>query len=393
MKNKILVTSFESLTAKSAGGIGHLGYKLAETLHRRGLLKEFVCSAKGKWTTSFPSSPVSFSSRYYLFALHKLEKILGIKVHQSRYLQELAYDWFCSFHLDPGVGVLVSTTPYLHHTFKKAAKMGVRIYLIPGNPEDNYIADLVREENQRYGISEDDAYTHSRRLAYYNKSLPLVHHIITYSALMEETYRRRGYDKKLIGVRGYLKPDFATSAQRVQGERFKVAFLAFTVLLKGLQYLLEAWKELQHLDMELHIGGPIDENVQQLIRKEYSDLKHVVYTGRVTDIPAFFADKDVYVLSSIIDGAPVTILEAMHCGVPVIVSDNCGTKDIVEEGTTGWIVPFRNHESIRDRILEAYHHRAETAEMGKRAQEKIDGYDMQVFTEELADIVAKGMPG
>ncbi|HRO42893.1 MAG TPA: glycosyltransferase [Flavipsychrobacter sp.] len=388
MKNKILVASFESLTATSAGGIGHLGYKVAKELHQRERLKKFVVSAKGKFETPFSSSPVSFTSRYYLFLLHRLEKLFNIQIYKSRYLQEVLYDHFCSFHLDKTVTTLVTTTPYLFQTFQKARKLGITIYFIPGNPEDNYIAQLVHEENAKYNIQEDDAYTYLNRLNYYNKSLPLTNYIITYSALMEESYRKKGYGDKLISTRGYLKPDFSkhktTSGQQ---SVFKVSFLAFTVLLKGLQYLLEAWKDLQHLNIELHVGGPIDKNVQNLIDEQYSDLKNVFYHGRVTDIPSFFENKSLYVLPSIIDGAPVTILEAMHCSVPVIVSDNCGTKDIVAEGKSGWVVPNRNAVAIKEKILEAYHDPQRTAEMGRNGKEILDNYNMQDFVTTLADIV------
>jgi glycosyltransferase involved in cell wall biosynthesis len=389
MKNKILVASFESLTPRSAGGIGHLGFKVAAELHRREKLKKFVVSAKGKFTTTFPSSPVHPTSRYYLFLLHRLEKLLRIKIYKSRYLQEILYDWFCARDVDSSVKTLVTTTPYLYRTFRKARKHNVRIFFIPGNPEDNLIARLVEEENAKYGISEDDAYTYHKRLSYYNKSLPLADHIITYSALMEQSYLDKGYGDKLIGIRGYLKPDFSSAPQsNTRKAKFKVAFLAFTVLLKGLQYLLEAWKDLQHLDMELHIGGPIDKNVQDIIEAQYSGLKNVFYTGRVTDIPSFFADKSLYVLASIIDGAPVTILEAMHCGVPVIVSDNCGTKDIVEEGRSGWVVPNRDSAAIRERIKEAFENPARTAKMGVHGKAVLDKYDMSDLVKQIADIVS-----
>ena len=52
-KKKILVVSFQSLTANSAGGMARLGYYLSEELHKRGLLKELIVHSKGKNTCSF----------------------------------------------------------------------------------------------------------------------------------------------------------------------------------------------------------------------------------------------------------------------------------------------------------------------------------------------------
>ena len=78
---KVMVISFQSLTATSGQGMARLGYILSKELHRRGLLKTFVVHSKGKFETPFPSEPVSFFSRYYLFILNKLNNIFNFKTH------------------------------------------------------------------------------------------------------------------------------------------------------------------------------------------------------------------------------------------------------------------------------------------------------------------------
>ena len=388
-KETILVASFQSLTANSAAAIGHLGYKLSEEFQVRDCLKAFVVSSKGKFNSTFPSRPVSPLSKYYLYLINNFAK--GVAPHKSRYIQEYLYDLFCAFHLDKTITKLVVTTPYLFRTFRKAKKLGISVYFIPGNPEDNYIAEIVKEENDRYTLREDDAYTYKRRLDYYNRSLRQVDRIVTFSSVIQSSYEAAGYGHKIMNVRGYLKPEIPTRQLNVPSNDkvFKVSFLAYAVLLKGLQYLLDAWKELQNEDMELHIGGVIDKNVQKIINSEYSGLKNVFYHGKITDVHSFFADKSVYILPSLIDGAPVTVLEAMQNGVPPIVSENCGTKDILEEGETGWIVPIRSAECIKSKVLEAFQAREQTKLMGKRAHQRISGYDMNNFAKELADNILR----
>lgn len=394
MERKILVITFQSLTQNSAAGIGRLAYSLAERLHQRGRLQSLIVSSKGKFITAFPSSPVSFWSRYYLYAINKFGKYINLKPYVSRYIQELLYDRFCMQHIDASLHAIVVTTPYLYHTFRKANKLGVKIYFIPGNPEDNFIKELVQEENGKYNIVQNDAYTYKPRLRYYNNSIPLIDHFLIYSSLMEKTYRDAGHGAKIISTRGYLKPVFNNEVIETTGRNapapFKVSFLAYTVLLKGLQYLLEAWKALQDIpSMELHIGGLIDKNVQQIIDRDFVGLKNVHYHGHITDIPSFFADKSIYVLTSLIDGAPVSILEAMHCGLPVICTENCGTKDILEEGKSGWIIPIRDAESIKTCLLAAYNNRERTAEMGQYARSVMEHYTIDGFLDQLADIVTQ----
>jgi glycosyltransferase involved in cell wall biosynthesis len=390
-KAQIIIASFQSLTVTSAGGIGQLGYMLADKLYKHRLLREFVVSSKGKFSTEFPSSPVAAISRYYLFLINKLSSALKLAPYVSRYIQEYLYDVYCARHLNTAVEYFIVTTPYLYRSFVKAKRLGIRIYFIPGNPEDNYIAKLVHEENERYGIRKNDAYTYQKRLDYYNRSLPLVDHIIAHSGIIEETYNKAGYGDKLIKVHGYLKPAFRAAEKSNTGSsgKFTVAFLGYAVLLKGLQYLLEAWKDLQELDMELHIGGIVDDNVLEIIERDYKSLKNVYYHGEVRDVPAFMADKSLFVQPSLIDGGPVTVLEAMNTGLPVIVTENCGAKDIVEEGKSGWIVPIRNAEMIREKITEAFNDREKAARMGEHGKRSIESYNMDEFVSKVGSLFIK----
>jgi len=384
---KILVVSFQSLTEKSAAGIGMLGYYVAKALDKKKLLDSFIVSSKGNFETDFNSKPVHFSSRYYLYIINKLP----IKSHFSRYLQEASYDRFCARHIHKNIGAILTTTPYLQVTFEKAKRFNIPVYFIPGNPEDNYIYDLVSEESEKFGIEQIDGYTYKKRLDYYNKSIKYIDKIITFSSVMHESYVKKGWSEKLISIQGYLKPEMkAIQNTAAETDVFKVAFFSYNVLLKGLQYVLEAWKLLQHLEnIELHIGGPLDPMLHKIIEERYADLKKVHYHGIIRDIPSFFKDKSLYVLSSIIDGAPVSILEAMNSGVPVICSENCGTKDIIEEGKNGWIIPIRNVEAICEKVLEAYNNPAKTKLMGKAAKEKIESYSMDEFVQNVLNIITK----
>jgi glycosyltransferase involved in cell wall biosynthesis len=61
--------------------------------------------------------------------------------------------------------------------------------------------------------------------------------------------------------------------------------------------------------------------------------------GERRDVPELLADADVFVLSSRSEGAPLSLLEAMAAGLPVVASAVGGTPEIVDDGTTGLLVP------------------------------------------------------
>jgi len=386
---KALVISFQSLTQKSAGGIGKLGFYLSKSLDESNKLNKFVVSSKGKFKTSFPSEPVSRLSRYYLFLINKVEKKNHLKSHVSRYIQECLFDWFCQFHIKESTELIITTTPYLYKTFRKAKRLCIPIYFIPGNPEDNLINEIVTQEKKKFNIQLSDAYTYPKRLNFYNKSVSLIDHIITYSSVMEESYASKN-EFNVIPINGYLKPDFDLPYRQIscrENETFKVAFLAHTVLLKGLQYLLEAWSDLQHLEMELHIGGAIDNNIRKIIQERFKDLRNVYYYGKIEDVANFLHDKSLYILPSLIDGAPVTVLEAIYCNIPVIVTEKCGTKDILENGKTGWVIKPGNSQEIKDKITWIFENKTASQLMALKAKMILDNYNIATFINGIDNVI------
>jgi glycosyltransferase involved in cell wall biosynthesis len=65
------------------------------------------------------------------------------------------------------------------------------------------------------------------------------------------------------------------------------------------------------------------------------------------------AECDVFVLSSIAEGMPVTLMEAMASGLPVVATDVGGVASVVEDGVTGTLVPARDPRALAN-ALETY---------------------------------------
>ena len=65
----------------------------------------------------------------------------------------------------------------------------------------------------------------------------------------------------------------------------------------------------------------------------------VHYLGHRRDLPDILASLDVFVLPSLWEGMPLTVLEAMRAGAAVVASDADGTAEVVRDGVTGRLVP------------------------------------------------------
>ncbi|OSZ81879.1 hypothetical protein CAP35_01000 [Chitinophagaceae bacterium IBVUCB1] len=391
-KKKIQVVSFQSLSATSGAGMARLGYMLSATLNNRGLLSNFIVHSKGKYDTPFKSVPVSFSSRFYLLALNKLVNTFNIPSYKFRLWQEMLFDWFCQWRIKKDTGILFTTNAFMHRTFKRAKKLGIIIVLLPGTPEENYIYELVSEENKRMGIKTIDAYTYDKRVAYFNKSVAYIDKVIGSLPTVYTSYTTANHSLEIIKILGHMTPDFkpATIVPKTTADSFHIGYIAHTVILKGLHYLLDAWKEIstnpQHGNITLHIGGSMDGAMQDYVDKHYAGLVNVIWEGHIADTASFMQKIDVLVVPSLIDGAPMTALEAAHNGVPCIITDHCGSSELLSRNESGcWVIPIRDKTAITERILYAYNNRETTRTVGMNAKQNIDRYSMQKFIDEVAD--------
>ncbi len=75
----------------------------------------------------------------------------------------------------------------------------------------------------------------------------------------------------------------------------------------------------------------------QIARLDLADAVELV--GEIDDVPARLRDADVFVLASRSEGMPISVLEAMAAGLPVVASDVGGIHEAVEDGITGILVP------------------------------------------------------
>lgn len=121
--------------------------------------------------------------------------------------------------------------------------------------------------------------------------------------------------------------------------------------------LLDAFKLLQERAGQQDIGcrliivggGPEHDDLQR--RVEQLGLTQTVrLLGNRSDVAALLAESDVFVLSSIAEGMPLTLLEAMASGLPVVATDVGGVASLVENGTAGTLVPPRDPQTLADAL-------------------------------------------
>jgi glycosyltransferase involved in cell wall biosynthesis len=96
----------------------------------------------------------------------------------------------------------------------------------------------------------------------------------------------------------------------------------------------------------------------------------VVFPGQVSyaDLPRYYRSADLYVAATHSDGTSISLLEAMACGRPGLVSDIPGNQEWVTPGENGWLFPEGDAEALAQAIIQAIERRDRLPEMGCAAR-------------------------
>lgn len=152
----------------------------------------------------------------------------------------------------------------------------------------------------------------------------------------------------------------------------KVLWLGSVILRKGIQYLVEAARLLQGLNIEFLVVGPVGIS-HQVVRSFPSNIKML---GRVTrsQLTEVYQQANLFVIPTISDGFAITQLEAMAHGLPVIATPNCGS--VVTHGVDGLIVPARDSQALADAIMKLDADRSYLRSLSEATLLTIQRYDL-----------------
>jgi glycosyltransferase involved in cell wall biosynthesis len=97
----------------------------------------------------------------------------------------------------------------------------------------------------------------------------------------------------------------------------------------------------------------------------------VLFPGLVSqaDLPRYYHLADLYLSASHSDGTSISLLEAMACGRPVLVSDIPGNREWVQDGANGWLFPDGDENALAQAIVNAVAVRDHLPEIGRAARD------------------------
>ena len=180
------------------------------------------------------------------------------------------------------------------------------------------------------------------------------------------------------------------SAEAERGEGFSVINVGRLSEQKNQKLLIRAFSMLhkQNGSARLTIlgDGPLRHELEKTIAEEGLE-EAVRLEGNVTDTEKYYAKADLFVLSSVYEGLPLAVLEAMAASLPIVSTDVGGVRDIVKEN--GILTENGSCEQLYEAMLDLMEHPEKRLEMGRRSFDEVLKYDSSVTAGLYAGLYGK----
>jgi alpha-maltose-1-phosphate synthase len=231
---------------------------------------------------------------------------------------------------------------------------------------------------------------HQGYLDQLEEELALADHILVPSQFGLETHRSEGISEdRLVSIPlGISLPDEMRISKARPRKPFRILFVGTISQRKGIQYLLEAVKQLRLPECELILLGSIGGDPAPL--KQYATVfRHGGFVSR-QKLEAYWATSHVLVLPSLYDALGQVIPEAMSWGVPVLISENTAGKEFVRDGIDGFIVPIRDVEAMKDRLLKLHGDQDLWQAMSENARQRASQFTWARYERHLSNFLRTG---
>jgi glycosyltransferase involved in cell wall biosynthesis len=187
-------------------------------------------------------------------------------------------------------------------------------------------------------------------------------------------------------------PDFFQPHSFTNSQANRLLFVGTWIDRKGSYYLIDSFAQLASRFPQLTLtvagcGVPED----QVIADFPADLRPRVTVVRFLAREAMrrlYSSHDIFVFPSLVEGMPLTLVEAMASAMPVVTTISSGMADIVENGFNGLLVPAADSSAFAAAILRLYDDPALRKKLGLAAQETARRYTWDAIAAQIEHVLA-----
>jgi glycosyltransferase involved in cell wall biosynthesis len=368
-------------------GISNVLFHTARAAYRSGALDAVICY--GNRQSEIPANLI----RPIRFQPARMVSFLKARYYYT--LKRMALDRRASRHIRRhGCDIFHGWTTECLHSLEEAKRIGAKTIVEIPAPHPVVTRRLLQEEYARWGvpIPRSDARPWMKRIdrTYRDEVVApeefgLADRIIVQSEYALRSFLEEGFsaDRLVVLPRAVDLGEYAPGDGKEQ-DRFRVLFVGMVCLRKGFLDLARAWRELALPGGELWVVGQVHEEIVPLLDPYRADPT-IRFFGHVGGGAAgYFAQADVFALPSIVEGSAKTTYEAMAAGLPVITTLNAGS--VVRDGIDGFIVPIRDPDAIKERLLLLYENRETVRALGKSGQGRVAAFSWETYENRLITV-------
>lgn len=169
----------------------------------------------------------------------------------------------------------------------------------------------------------------------------------------------------------------------------KIIFVGHMVKTKGIMELLEACYDIEGIS--LYIYGPSNEQEEADVNKfiaqhPFKGKLNICGLKPLNFVYQEMCSADLFVLPTYTEGFPYVIMEAMACGCPIISTPVGAIEEMLtsDEGLLGYLVPVKDSQALKERILYCLANREKSLSLGEKARIKaLSNYSSEVMMKKL----------
>jgi glycosyltransferase involved in cell wall biosynthesis len=170
---------------------------------------------------------------------------------------------------------------------------------------------------------------------------------------LAEIFKIAPEDKISVIELGFELEDLLKLPQRENQQTINIGIVGRLVPIKNHKMLFKACMLGGNLPYRIvvigdgEMRGELEKNAE-----EFGMRDRIEFKGWIIDLKAIYEELDIVALTSLNEGTPVSLIEAMAAGRPVVATNVGGVKDIVKDGMSGYLVESGNAEEFNKRLLE-----------------------------------------
>lgn len=338
-------------TKYGAGGIGqHFAQLVEESRHRGELDRYYATAPRANDDLGIPVSASTFGILRYtpIRWSPSWKSHINNEIFDRRVAAKLRES-------EPTSETVMGFVGKSLHSFREARKRGVeQLELVAVNSHVDTVARLHQAAEAASGIR--DTWLNRTQQRKTRHEYEEADKIYVHSSFVRNSFLEAGVPSKKL-VRSYLSPDprFEPPVTRTLSSTFRIVYVGRVEMTKGLGILLDAFERLPIENARLTIvGGWSTRAVRKIVQNRCeSDPRIVVEPG--DPLPALQRG-DVFVHPSYEDGFGYAPMEALACGTPVLVTEDTGMAEYVDEDVNGRVLPTGDVDALIDSLVALQHH-------------------------------------